>query len=285
LWGVGYRSTDDARFLSGYCGMVVMEAVSERARFVSSSIPIEIVDDEELAAIETAFLQVSSVRCSLPHSKACSGSFGCAPVLQPKRSLAESANYWLRQCSSVQERGRNPGTGTFSVPLLEVHTISSNEVSLPSNALKAEAQSSSSCCKSSVLVECCRSHEKTVLVSSPSAGDESNLKGGGESNATRPTAQDGHPQGQSNEAAIPVVQDIEDLPGGKDAAVSDKEETPPEPKPRCLSVTDFTAFVRSISAAYIVALITPMSLLGEILLITGTASHDRDIRKQGYAVS
>jgi hypothetical protein len=123
------------------------------------------------------------------------------------------------------------------------------------------------------------------LVSSPSAGDESNLKGGGESNATRPTAQDGHPQGQSNEAAIPVVQDIEDLPGGKDAAVSDKEETPPEPKPRCLSVTDFTAFVRSISAAYIVALITPMSLLGEILLITGTASHDRDIRKQGYAVS
>lgn len=242
--------------------MVMMEAASERARFVNSSIPIEIVDDDELAAIETAFLQVSSVQCSLPHSRAYSSTFGCAQPLQPRCSLAESANYWLSQCSNVQERVRNPDSGTFSVSLLEVHTISSSscsyiETSLPSSALKDEGQSRNSCCKESVLVE------KTILVSSPSAGGESNVIEGGELNSTvdvtRTAAQNGHPQRQTLEAPIPVVQDIEDVPNGSDAANSEKEEAPPEPKPRCLSVTDFTAFVRSLFAVYLVVVMLGVS--------------------------
>ncbi|KAG0554262.1 hypothetical protein KC19_12G077600 [Ceratodon purpureus] len=220
--------------------MVMMEVVSERAKFVNDSIPIEIVDDDELAAIETAFLQVSSVQCTLESSAACSGSLACGRPLQSKLSLAESASYWLRQCSNVKERGRKPDSGTLSVPLLEVHTVSSVScssvvTSLTSNGVKAEGQSHSSCCKDSVSLECCRSHEKATLVSSLSAG-------GAESNATGATAQNGHPQGQNNEAATPVVQDIEDLPSVKEAAKSEEEEAPPEPKPRCLSVTDFTAF-------------------------------------------
>ena len=207
-----------------------METLGERARFVNSSIPIEIVDDDELAAIETAFCRISSVQCS--------PNFASAPPLPPRRSLAESANYWLTQCSNVQERVRNPESGTFSVPLLQVHTVLTT-------ALKAEGQRHSSCC--------CRSHEsKATLVSSPSAGFE---KSNAATDGTRTTADSGHLQGQTNEVAIPVVQDIEDLPSEKDAVKSEQEGAPPEPKPRCLSVTDFTAFVRTLFAAYNVVVI------------------------------
>lgn len=227
---------NDARFMCRMSEESSMETVSERPAFVDSSIPIEIVDDDELAAIEAAFLQASSVHCSLPRSKSYAPSSIRAPPLQRNRSLAESANYWLTQCLNVKGRVNSRDRGTCSVSILEVHSSncsSSTEISLPSNALKVKSQSyNSSCCEDSVSIKCCSSREKETLVSLQSTLDESNPKGDEVSTVHK-------------DLAIPIVQDIEDLPSDKDAAKTPTEDVPPEPKPRCLSVTDFTAFVSS----------------------------------------
>ena len=223
-----------------------MEAVSERPTFVGSSIPVEIVDDDELAAIEAAFLHASSsLQCSLPFPKSYAPSSIRALPLQRSRSLAESANYWLTQCLN---RVNSLDSGQHAKPLLEVHplssTRSSTEISLPSNPPKGQ----SSCCKDSVSIKCCSSHEGRTLVSLQSTLDESNRKGDEVSDVEEDligiTAQVEHSQGQI--PAIPIIQDIEDLPSVKNAAKSQTEDVPLEPKPRCLSVTDFTAFVSSL---------------------------------------
>ena len=233
-----------------------MEAVSERPTCMDCSIPIEIVDDDELAAIETAFLQASSAQCSLPRSKSYAPSSIRAPPLQRSRSLAESANYWLTQCVNVKDRVHSLDSATRSKSLLGVHSIPSTcsctEIILSSNAVKVDGQSNnSSCCKDIVSIKCCNSHEKATLVSSQSALDESSCKRDElfnvKNDVTR-ISQLERPQGQAHEAAIsvemPVVQDIEDLPSDKDVAKIQTEDVSLEPKPRCLSVTDFTAFVR-----------------------------------------
>jgi len=96
----------------------------------------------------------------------------------------------------------------------------------------------------------CSSREKASLVSAQSVLDELNpdipLVN---KEVTSITAQVELPQGQAHESATTVVPDIEDLPGVKDATKTEEEDVPPEPKPRCLSVTDFTAFVRNLFIA------------------------------------
>ncbi|KAG0585270.1 hypothetical protein KC19_3G272100 [Ceratodon purpureus] len=221
--------------------MVMTDVVTGRARPVNDSIPIDIVDDDELAAIETAFLRVSSVQCSLERSAVCSPSSpGCGRPLQSTLSSAGSAGYWVRQCSNVQGRGGRPDSGTLCVPILEVHAVSSAScsslvTSLPSKGAEADAKFRGTCCKDSVTLGCCRAHEHETSVSSVSAACA-------ESKATRASAQNGHPRGQTNAAAAAVAQDIEDLPSVTKQAKSEGEEAVPEQKPRCLSVTDFTAF-------------------------------------------
>ena len=262
---------NDAGFMGRISQETRMEAVSERPAFVDSSIPIEIVDDDELAAIETAFFQAtSSVQCSLPRSKSCAHSLAHAPPLQRSLSLAESASGSLMQCLNVKDRVNSLDTGTCSKSLLEVHSISSScsssEISLPSTALKVEGQIyNSSCCEDRLSIKCCSSHEMAALVSSQSALDEAIRErddmSDSKKDAMRITAQAEHPLGQTCAAAIPVVQDIEDLPSGKDAVGDQKETVPPEPKPRCLSVTDFTAFVRSLFIVYLIVIFCCPSMM------------------------
>lgn len=177
---------------------------------MDSSIPIEIVDDDELAAIETAFLQVSSVQSALSHPKTYV-PLTCDPPLRRVRSLAESANYWLTQCLNVQDRAKILEGGTNSETHIGVHSTSSTsrstEISLHPS------------------VECCYSRDKAL-----DSKDET------EAIQVEP------PRGDTHEVGNTVAPDIEDLPCCKDGDKSQAEEAPPEPKPRCLSVTDFTAF-------------------------------------------
>ncbi|KAG0563073.1 hypothetical protein KC19_8G003100 [Ceratodon purpureus] len=181
-----------------------MEAASERAMRVDDSITIEIVDDDELAAIEAAFLQVSS-KSQL--SKPFASSAIYSPPLKPGR-----------QCSNL----RSSDGGPCSVSHLEIRSKSGNP---PSSRPDGHGNNKNAS------VKCGSSSELVSVVDEPSS-EVSIVK----NRATRVS-------GRVEEPAIAVVPDVEDLPGVKGAFRKTKEEEPPpEPKPRCLSVTDFTAF-------------------------------------------
>lgn len=236
--------------------MRLMETIVEiQASVTKGQIPFEVVDDDEFEAIEAALQHASSVPRILPHANSYPPSLRhrVTQSQQPKRSIAESCNSWLAQCSNHRQARSFDDKQIGSVLLLKSGqsafstTVSCASLSKSSDSLvfkytavQGETTQGCSCDKENKshdglsLKKCscvpyshsaCKNIRSTEGAATPRADDVQVIQG----------------------ATVPAVADIEDVQGNKkDGAKSqmgDGSALPSEPKPRCLSVTDFTALV------------------------------------------
>ena len=212
--------------------------MDERTLTIKNHIPFEVVDDDELAAIESAFTQVHR---PLSQSNSCNPS-------QAKRTIAESCNSWLVQCSKRKVRSLSLNRQIGSVLILKQQSTSATIISKSSDSLLCENSD-------------CPKIRHRSRGASCSCSDKENSQEGTQASVERSrtgTTLGSTPsgpsliQGESSEPPIqePEVRDIEELVLTTNVTTSlrrdgDEEPVvpPPEPKPRSLSVTDFTALV------------------------------------------
>lgn len=237
--------------------MTLMETIVERQTSVTKSqIPFEVVDDDEYEAIEAALQRASSVPRILPHANSYPPSLHhqVSQPQQPKRSIAESCNSWLAQCSNHRQARSSDDKQIGSVLLKSGQSASCTTISCASmskssdslvfkyTAVQGETTQSCSCDKEN------KSHDGLSFKKCSCVPNSHNACKNIRSTEDGATSRADDVQVIQG-ATVPAVVDIEDVPGNKkDGAKSqtgngDGSAPPPEPKPRCLSVTDFTALV------------------------------------------